>query len=436
MWSVRRRPPRIRVAGTLTPLLALSILACGPTAPPPPKAMEVSPQRPVLRQGDTLHLTATIRGHGVDSVNAIHWTSLNGGVAIVNSLGTVRAVGVGVAMIVAALDSNADTVPVVVQPPALRTLAARRGFVMGTAVDPNALRSDAQYRQQLAVEYNGVTSEWAMKFGAIHPQPTVYNFIDADQLVSFAQSNNMAIHGHTLVWAEALPSWITQGKFTKAQLLQVLKGHITSVMGRYRGKVVSWDVVNEVVDDTVLLRSSLWLQVIGPEYIDSAFVWARQADPAAHLYLNETHAEGLNAKSQNVLTLVQALRARGIPIDGVGFQAHLTLTPPPPTAADVQANFARFANAGFDVRVSEMDVRVPDTATSAALDQEAAIYRYVLDACLRLGSRCTGFTSWGFTDKYSWIKKFYPGYGRALPFDAGYQPKPADDSLAARLQEP
>ena len=437
MWSVRRRPPRImRAAGTLTSLLALSLLACGPTAPPPPKGMEVSPQRPVLRQGDTLHLTATISGHGVDSVSAIHWTSLNGGVATVNSLGTVRAVGVGVAMIVAALQADADTVPVVVQPPALRTLAAGRGFVVGTAVNPNALRSDAQYRQQLAAEYNGVTSEWAMKFGAIHPQPTVYDFVDADQLVSFAQSNNMAIHGHTLVWAEALPPWITQGKFTKAQLLQVLKDHITSVMGRYRGKVASWDVVNEVVDDTVLLRNSLWLQVIGPEYIDSAFVWARQADPAAKLYLNETHAEGLNAKSQNVLTLVQALRTRGIPIDGVGFQAHFTLNPPPPTAADVQTNFARFANAGFDVRVSEMDVRVADTASASALDQEAAIYRYVLNACLALGARCTGFTSWGFTDKYSWIPKFYPGYGRALPFDAGYQPKPADAALAGRLQQP
>ena len=275
-----------------------------------------------------------------------------------------------------------------------------------------------------------------MKFGSIHPGPTIYSFTEADRLVGFAQSNGMTIHGHTLVWDEALPRWITQGTFTKAQLLKVLKDHITTVVGRYRGKVASWDVVNEVADDAVPLRNTLWLQVIGPEYIDSAFVWAHQADPAGKLYLNETHAEGLNARSNNVLTLVQGLRARGIPIDGVGFQAHFTINPPPPTAADLRANLARFANAGFDVRVSEMDVRVPDTAASTAIEQEATTYRDMLDACLQLGSRCSGFTSWGFTDRYSWIPEYYPGYGRGLPFDANYQPKPADDALAGRLQQP
>ena len=375
-------------------------------------------------------------GHGVDPDSAIHWTSLNGGVATVNALGTVRGVAVGVAMIVAALQSDADSVPVVVQPPALRALAARRGFVMGTSVDVNALRLDAQFRQQLAAQYNGVTSEWAMKFGPIHPQATVYNFIEADRLVDFAHTNSMTIHGHTLVWGEGLPSWIAHGKFTKAQLLQVLESHITTVVSRYRGKVASWDVVNEVVDDTVPLRNTLWLQVIGPEYIDSAFVWTHRADPAAKLYLNENHAEGVNTKSTRVLALVQALRGRGIPVDGVGFQAHFTLDPPPPTGADIQANFARFVAAGFDVRVSEMDVRVDDNAPASALDQEAAIYGSVLQACLAQGAHCTGFTSWGFTDKYSWIPKFYPGYGRGLPFDAAYLAKPADDSLAGRLQQP
>ncbi len=445
VWSVRRPLPRIvRIASARIPLLALSSIsgacvvgcATGSTAPPPPAGLVVSPQRPVLTQGDSLHLTATIGGHGVDSPGAITWTSLDSGVAIVNALGTIHGVAVGAVLIVAALDSSADTVAAVVHPPTLRSLAAARGFVMGTSVDVNALRLDAQFRQQLAAQYNGVTSEWAMKFGPIHPQPTIYNFTEADRLVSFAQTNNMTIHGHTLVWGEGLPAWITQGTFTKAQLLQVMKDHITTVVGRYRGKVASWDVVNEVVDDSVPLRNTLWLQVIGPEYIDSAFVWAHRADPAAKLYLNENHAEGVNTKSTMVLTLVQGLRARGIPIDGVGFQAHFALTPPPPTASDLQANFARFATAGFDVRVSEMDVRVPDSASTIALDQEASIYRDVLDACLRVGSRCTGFTTWGFTDKYSWIPKFYPGYGRALPFDASYQPKPADDALAGRLQQP
>ena len=437
VWSSRCRLPRItRVACVVAPLLSLPPTDCGPTAPTRPRGLVVSPQRPVLTQGDTLRLTATITGHGVVSGSAIHWTSLNRAVATVSAAGTVRAVAVGVATIMAAVDSDVDSVPVVVLPPTLRSLASGRGFVMGTSVDVNALRLDAQFRQQLAAEYNGVTSEWAMKFGPIHPQATTYNFTEADRLVSFAQANHMTVHGHTLVWGEGLPAWVTLGKFTKAQLLQVLQNHITAVVGRYRGAVVSWDVVNEVVDDAAPLRNTLWLQVIGPEYIDSAFVWAHRADPAAQLYLNENHAEGVNTKSTEVLSLVEGLRARGIPVDGVGFQAHFTLNPPPPTATDLKANLARFADAGFDVRVSEMDVRVPDTASSAALDQEAAIYHSMLDACLALGSRCTGFTTWGFTDKYSWIPKFYPGYGRGLPFDDSYQPKPAENALASRLQQP
>lgn len=320
--------------------------------------------------------------------------------------------------------------------PTFRQLAQSRRFVMGTAVDPNALRSDSLYRLKLATEYNGVTSEWAMKFGSIHPAPQQYDFTEVDRLVAFAQANGMAIHGHTLVWGEALPAWITAGSFTKTQLLQVLQDHISTVVGRYRSKIATWDVVNEVVDGSAApLRSTVWLQVIGPEYIDSAFVWAHRADPGARLYLNDNHAEGVNAKSDTILALVRRLRARGIPIDGVGLQAHFTLTPPPPTAGDLQANFRRFADAGFDVRVSEMDVRIPDTAAATALAEEATIYHDVLDACLHLGARCASFTTWGFTDRISWIPAYFPGYGRGLPFDEQYAPKPAFYALTARLQQ-
>lgn len=331
---------------------------------------------------------------------------------------------------------TASDTPTVGQTPPLRQLATARHFVVGTAVDPDALRSDSLYRLKLATEYNGVTSESAMKFGSIQPGPKQYDFTEADRLVTFAQANGMAIHGHTLVWGEALPTWVTAGSFTKAQLLQVLQDHISTVVGRYRGRIATWDVVNEAVDgSTAPLRNTLWLQVIGPEYIDSAFVWAHRADPAAKLYLNENHAEGVNAKSDTILALVRRLKARGIPIDGVGLQAHLTLTPPPPTAGNLQANLRRFANAGFDVRVSEMDVRVADTAAASALDVEASIYRDVLDACLRLGSRCSAFTTWGFTDRISWIPAYFPGFGRGLPFDEQYGPKAAFYALTARLQQ-
>jgi endo-1,4-beta-xylanase len=414
---------------------ALGTACGGPPAPFPGYAPDVvvSPQRATLVPGETIHLTA------VGPTRSIRWISLNRGVATVDSFGTVRAVALGVALIVAAGGDSgnlADTATVAVDP-ALRSLASARHFLVGAAVDMNAYRSDPLYRQKLAAEYNSVTPEGAMKFARIHPGPTQYTFTDADSIVSLALANGMAIHGHTLVWGEVLPEWVTAGTFTKAQLLQVLKDHITTVVGRYRGKIASWDVVNEVVDGSAApLRNSIWLQKIGPEYIDSAFVWANRADPGAKLFLNENRAEGVNPKSNALLTLVQGLRSRGIHIDGVGLQAHFILTPPPPTASDLQTNLARFANAGFDVRVSEMDVRLADTADAAALDQQATVYHDMLDACLRVAPHCVAFTTWGFTDRHSWIPTYFPGFGRALPFDASYQPKPAYQALLARLQQP
>ncbi|HXJ29770.1 MAG TPA: endo-1,4-beta-xylanase [Gemmatimonadales bacterium] len=423
--------------GTRHLVLVLGALgtACGgPTAALPGYAPDVvvSPRRATLVPGSTIGLTA------IGPTHAINWTSLNRGVATVDSFGTVRAVALGVAMIVAAGGNSgklADTATVAVDPP-LRSLASVHHLLVGVAVDMNAFHSDAHYSQTLAAEYSSVTPEWIMKFGSIHPGPNQYSFADPDSLVSFALTHGMVVHGHTLVWGAALPAWVSGGTFTRDQLLKVLGDHIATVVGRYRGKVASWDVVNEVVGDTTPLRNTLWLQVIGPAYIDSAFVWAHRADPGAKLYLNETHAEGINAKSTATLTLVQALRARGIPIDGVGFQAHFALTPPPPTAADLAANLARFVSAGFDVRVSEMDVRIADSAQASALDQQAAIYHDMLDACLRVSPHCTAFTTWGFTDRHSWIPKFYPGYGRALPFDGTYQSKPAYTALLTRLQQP
>ena len=317
----------------------------------------------------------------------------------------------------------------VVPPTTLRSLAASRGFTMGAAARVDLL--NGQYQQVLAAQYNGVTTEGAMKFSYIHPSLGQYAFADADKLVSFAQASGMAIHGHCLVWHLLLPTWITGGNFTKPQLLAVLKDHITTVVGRYKGKIESWDVVNEAVGEDGSLRSSIWLTTIGPAYIDSAFVWAHGADPAAKLYLNDNSAEWLNGKSDSVLKVVKALKARGVPIDGVGFQTHFSMTPP--AASSIRSNFDRFAKAGFDIRVSEMDVRIANGLPG--LQAQAVIYRDVLDACLLL-PRCKGFTTWGFTDRASWIPYFYIGFGRGLPLDSAYRPKPAFDSLAARLQRP
>jgi endo-1,4-beta-xylanase len=318
--------------------------------------------------------------------------------------------------------------------PSLRVLASARNFRIGTSVLATPLAAGGAYTATLAAQYNSVTPENEMKFGVIHPGPTQYAFSTADQLVSFAQANGISIHGHTLVWHESLPPWITGGTFTKAQLLAVLKDHITTVVGRYAGKLASWDVLNEAMLWNGSLRPGVWLNTIGPEYIDSAFVWAHRADPTAKLFYNEYSVEGLGQKADSVLALVRRLKARGVPIDGVGFQFHNFPAVPLPAASSVRANFARFTNAGIDIRVSEMDVMLADNAAGpSTLVAQAVVFRDILDACL-LQTRCTGFTTWCFTDRYSFVSKSFPGYGRGCPFDASYRAKPAYDSLAARLR--
>jgi endo-1,4-beta-xylanase len=321
----------------------------------------------------------------------------------------------------------------------LRSLATARGFSIGAAVRDTAYSRDAQYRQTLLAQYNSIVPEDATDFYEIHASASGYNFAPADALVSFAQANGMAFHGHSLVWYRAIPTWVTAGGLTDAQVRAILKDHITTVVSRYRGKVASWDVVNEPLDNQGCfnnqcgLIASFWLTHLGAEYIDSAFVWAHRADPAAKLYLNEFRTETIMNKSDALLALAQGLKARGVPIDGVGFQVHiLKQFFPAPTSAQVQANFQRFADAGFDIRITEMDVAIPDAGGAAELAAQATIYSDILNACLKV-SRCIELTTWGFSDRYNWVPKSFPGYGRALPFDSNYQPKPALNALLTGL---
>lgn len=344
------------------------------------------------------------------------------------------------------LASVTTTISVAAPPPpaapTLRALANSRGFAIGAAVRDAPFASDAQYKQLIATQYNSIVPEDATDFWPIHPDSGRYDFAAADALVDFATARGMEFHGHHLAWYSWIPTWVTAGGKTDAQIRQILKDHITTVVGRYRGRAKSWDVVNEAISDSACfanncqMRSSVWLDHLGPEYIDSAFVWAHRADPMAKLYLNEFRTETIMNKSDAVLALAKALRARGVPIDGVGFQVHiLPQYFTTPTSAQVQANLQRFADAGFDIRITEMDVQVPDNGGASELVKQAAVYSAFLDACLKV-ARCKELTTWGVSDRFSWVPASFPGYGRALPFDSSYRAKPAFDSLLARLGRP
>jgi endo-1,4-beta-xylanase len=302
-------------------------------------------------------------------------------------------------------------------------------------VSPQFLRDEPLYAETLGREFSMLTPENAMKFGLVHPEPDRYDFTDADLIVDFAEAHDMRVRGHTLVWHNQLPTWLTEGTWTRDKLIDILREHITTVVGHYSGRVAAWDVVNEAVADDGSRRGTIWLRGIGPEYVDMAFLWAHEADPDALLFYNDYAGEGLGPKSDAIYALVQGLVQRGVPIDGVGLQMHVSLRWPPDPEA-VAANMARLGALGLAVHVTEMDVRIQDGVGTAEqrLAAQAHVYRVMMGVCLE-SSACKAFVTWGFTDRHSWIPQFTGHPDAPLLFDESYRPKPAYYAIMEALDE-
>jgi endo-1,4-beta-xylanase len=314
-------------------------------------------------------------------------------------------------------------------PPALRQAATARGLTIGTAVTTSTLTSSTRYGATAGREFSAITPGNEMKWATIEPSRGHPDWRGADATVAFATAHHQVVRGHTLLWQEQLPAWLTSGSFDAADLTTIVHQHIATEVGRYRGRLVSWDVVNEPLNDDGTLRSTIFSTTLGPGYIADALTRAHAADPTAKLYLNDFGIEGVNAKSTAMLDLVESLEQRGVPIDGVGMQTHLVLGQVP---ADFARNIARFTAAGLDVWLTEVDVRMTLPATPALLTRQASDYAQIVGACLAV-VRCVGVTVWGFTDLDSWVPAAFPGYGAADIFDASIAPKPAYDAMLAAL---
>ncbi|MFF9087729.1 endo-1,4-beta-xylanase [Streptomyces sp. NPDC014991] len=312
----------------------------------------------------------------------------------------------------------------------LRQLAADDHLRVGTAVDMSALADDSVYRRLTGSEFSAVTPENVMKWESVEPRQGEYDYAAADHLVDFARRHGQQVRGHVLVWHSQLPPWLTSGDFGADQLRAILHRHITDTVRHFRGRVWQWDVVNEAFNEDGTLRDSIWLRALGPGYIEDAFRWAHEADPHALLFYNDYNTEWTGPKSDAVYDLVSRLRAEGVPIDGVGFQGHLSIRYDLPTG--MAANFARFDRLGLDTAVTEADVRMAVPADDAKSATQAEGYRRLLDACLRT-PHCVSFTVWGFTDRYSWVPGTFPGEGAANLFDEDYRPKPAYRALESEL---
>jgi endo-1,4-beta-xylanase len=294
------------------------------------------------------------------------------------------------------------------------------GPLAGVAVRANLL-GDAGYAAALTA-FGSVTPENELKWETVEPQRGRFDFGPADKIVDFAQSHQMAVRGHTLVWHLQNPGWLNQ--LSAADLKQALGDHIRAVMRHYAGRIGEWDVVNEAVADNGRPRQSIWLRKLGIGYIALAFRLAHEADPQAELFYNDYGAEGKGLKADAVYALVATLKRANVPIDGIGLQAHVDTKPPPGYAQNV----ARFAKLGLRVELTEMDVRVKadDAAARAA---QADQYARLVDGC----KACARFTVWGLDDADSWVPGAYPGFGHATLLDADLRPKPAFDAFRRAL---
>ncbi|PBC71690.1 endo-1,4-beta-xylanase (glycosyl hydrolase family 10) [Streptomyces sp. TLI_235] len=309
----------------------------------------------------------------------------------------------------------------------LRALASADGRQIGVAVADNRLTGSTAYSSLVTGQFNSVTAENTMKWDAVEPSRGNLDWAAADRLVATARANGQVVRGHTLAWHSQVPGWITNGGFGAAQLRTLLQQHIATEAGRYAGRIYAWDVVNEAFNDDGTRRSSIWQDNLGDGWIADALTWAHQADPAAKLYINDYSIEGVNAKSTALYNLVKSLKQQGVPIDGVGFQAHLVLGQVP---ADLKTNLQRFADLGVDVAVTELDVRMQTPSNATTLATQAEDYRKVVTAC-RAVARCVGVTVWGLDDADSWVPGVFPGYGAAALYDENLQAKPALAAVAA-----
>ena len=338
----------------------------------------------------------------------------------------------------------------------LRALGRQIQLRIGTAATPNDL-SDPTLSQITSSQFSVLTPENEMKWQVVEPQQGSFDWTGADNLVTFAEAHGERVRGHTLVWHNQLPNWLTQGvangTISNSQLRDLLHQHITTEVSRYRGRIWQWDVVNEMFTDSnpsQLNPNDFWISHLGPGIIADAFRWAHAADPEALLCYNDYNIggeDGSNAKFDAAFAMVQNLAAQRVPIDCVGDQGHLDLQygfNPILMTQDLQS----YASLGLKVAITEADVRTfvettdtnqspivsptdptpSHTANAAAADW----YNGMLQSCLTVKA-CISFTVWGFDDAESWVPSTFAGEGDADLYDVNLNPKSQYTALQQTL---
>lgn len=337
----------------------------------------------------------------------------------------------------------------------------KQDFYVGAALNGRQISGqDSKATALIKQQFNTISPENLLKWGPVHPQPDTYNFKPADDYVKFGQDNKMFIVGHTLMWHQQTPKWVFEdaagNPVSREVLLKRLEDHINTVVGRYKGKIGGWDVVNEAIDDQQGdLRKTKWLEILGEDFAAKAFEYAHKADPKAELYYND-YSLYRPEKRAGTIKLVKSLQAKGIKVAAIGMQGHYGLTKP--SIEQIEESIVAFSKLGVKVNFTELDIDVlpnpsrrqgADIAETFATDAKYNVYttglpdsvqqqltkRYAdLFALFRKHRAVIDrITLWGVTDNDSWLND-WPIRGRTsypLLFDRSYQPKPA---LRAVLQ--
>ncbi|GAA4077809.1 endo-1,4-beta-xylanase [Amphibacillus indicireducens] len=309
-------------------------------------------------------------------------------------------------------------------------------FLVGAAVNAETIEND---QELLKKHFNSITAENEMKPMHMQPEQGNFTFDVADKMLQFAEDNGMELRGHTLVWHNQMPKWFFEDEngndVSRDELLRRMKAHIDAVVTRYKGRIHAWDVVNEAVEDRgeQVYRQSKWIDIIGEDFIDYAFKYAHEADPDALLFYNDYNESHPN-KREKIYQLVKGLLDRGVPIHGVGLQAHWNLYDP--SYENIEAAIKRYSELGLQLHVTEMDVSVFEFGdertdvkepTKEMLHLQAERYERFFDLFTKYQEHLTSVTFWGISDAYTWLNDF-PVKGRKnWPFvlDEKGEPKPA-----------
>jgi len=326
----------------------------------------------------------------------------------------------------------------------------KEDFLIGAAINGRTLTSnDEEMLGIIKREFNSITTGNAFKWGPIHPGDDEWRFDVPDRFVKFGLENNMYLLGHVLVWHSQVPRGLFRdesgGEISKEALLKKLKNHISTLVGRYKGKINAWDVVNEAIEEKGW-RQTNWLKIIGPEFMETAFNLAHEADPDAHLIYNDYNMDKKGRRDQ-VVEMIRDYKKRNVPIHGIGLQGHIGLDYP--DLNEFETSIKAFADEGMKVHVTELDVTVlpydwertaeistnreyaatlnpyKDGLPKKVAKQLAKRYEDLFKLLLKYRESVERVTFWGVSDDMSW-KNNFPMRGRTdypLLFDRAHQPK-------------